>query len=552
VIVDLAGISYIWMIHAINLTMKAEKIIHQGEKRIKIDFPYNQEIASRLKQIGDAKWSRSHNAWHIPYTQEAFNQLKSLFPDIEYPKKKNELEISQTVIAEITKPTANKDVSIHITEKRIILKLPKNEKDIQLIRTLNYSRWDKNQFCWIIPNYRENAEILKEYFKERIKEITEEQAEKRENKIYRSKSDLLVVKSNSGSLRIIHGYNKELTNEIRKFPYYKWNAENRWWTIPYAEKFIDELKILAQKLQLNYVFEEETSGSKQTRISQYDIPNYRTCPVEFIDKLKELRYSEQTIKTYKMCFEEFINYYHKYDIGKIDESMIKAFLRYLVTERKVSASYQNQAINAIKFYYERILGGQRKVYYIDRPRREKTLPTVLSEEEIILIINAVENIKHKAILMTIYSAGLRISEAINLKIKDIDSKRMQIRVEQSKGKKDRYTLLSTKTLEILRKYYNEYKPKIWLFEGQGGEQYSDRSIQNILKMAISKTKIKKHVTVHTLRHSFATHLLENGTDLRYIQNLLGHESSKTTEVYTHITTKGFDQIKSPLDKLNIK
>jgi integrase/recombinase XerD len=198
------------------------------------------------------------------------------------------------------------------------------------------------------------------------------------------------------------------------------------------------------------------------------------------------------------------------------------------------------------------LGGQRKVYYIDRPRREKTLPTVLSEEEITLIINAVENIKHKAILMTIYSAGLRISEAINLKLKDIDSKRMQIRIEQSKGKRDRYTLLSTKTLEILRIYFLEYKPKIWLFEGQGGEQYSDRSIQNILKMALSKTNIKKHITVHTLRHSFATHLLENGTDLRYIQNLLGHESSKTTEIYTHITTKGFDQIKSPLDKLNIK
>lgn len=197
------------------------------------------------------------------------------------------------------------------------------------------------------------------------------------------------------------------------------------------------------------------------------------------------------------------------------------------------------------------MGGQRKVYFIDRPRREKTLPTVLSEEEIVGILNSIDNTKHKAIIMTIYSAGLRISEVISLKIKDIDSKRMQIRVEQSKGKKDRYTLLSTKALEILRQYFKVYKPKIWLFEGLTGEQYAGRSIQNILKMAVSKTDIKKHVTVHTLRHSFATHLLENGTDLRYIQNLLGHDSSKTTEIYTHVTTKGFDQIKSPLDKLNI-
>ncbi len=151
--------------------------------------------------------------------------------------------------------------------------------------------------------------------------------------------------------------------------------------------------------------------------------------------------------------------------------------------------------------------------------------------------------------MTIYSGGLRISELINLKIKDIDSNRMQIRISQSKGKKDRYTLLSKKTLITLRHYFKEYKPKEWLFEGEGGGQYSQKAIQNILKRAVQKTGIKKRITVHTLRHSFATHLLENGTDLRYIQNLLGHSSSKTTEIYTHITNKGFDQISNPLDKL---
>jgi site-specific recombinase XerD len=153
--------------------------------------------------------------------------------------------------------------------------------------------------------------------------------------------------------------------------------------------------------------------------------------------------------------------------------------------------------------------------------------------------------------MLAYSAGLRISELINVKINDIDSKRMQIRIEQSKGKKDRYTLLSPKLLEILRVYFKEYKPKELLFEGASGGNYSQRSIQAILKASMAKAGIKKHASVHTLRHSFATHLLENGTDLRYIQSLLGHESSKTTEIYTHITTKGFDQIKSPLDKLDI-
>ena len=188
--------------------------------------------------------------------------------------------------------------------------------------------------------------------------------------------------------------------------------------------------------------------------------------------------------------------------------MITAFLRYLVIERKVSISYQNQAINAIKFYYERVLGGQRKVYLVDRPRTETKLPVVLSQEEVCEILKATVNLKHKAILMTIYSAGLRISEAIQLKVSDIDSQRMQIRITQAKGKKDRYTLLAVKTLDLLRQYVRMYKPKFWLFEGQKGEQYSNSSIQAILKVSLSKTKIQKRVTVHTLRHSFATHLLE--------------------------------------------
>ena len=153
--------------------------------------------------------------------------------------------------------------------------------------------------------------------------------------------------------------------------------------------------------------------------------------------------------------------------------------------------------------------------------------------------------------MTIYSGGLRISELINLRVKDIDSDRMQIRVTQSKGKKDRYTLLSQKTVVFLRQYFKEYKPKEWLFEGEGGGQYTDSSIYNIFGRALKAAKITKKVSIHSLRHSFATHLLENGTDLRYIQSLLGHSSSKTTEIYTHITTKGFDQIKNPMDKLEI-
>jgi site-specific recombinase XerD len=248
-------------------------------------------------------------------------------------------------------------------------------------------------------------------------------------------------------------------------------------------------------------------------------------------------------------FEEFINFYPTQDPKELTEKEVMNYLRYLVEMRQVSHSYQNQVINAIKFYYEQVLGGSRRFYFIDRPLKEKTLPVVLSGDEVKRLLAATENLKHKAMLMVAYSAGLRMSEVLNLQIKDIDSKRMQIFVKAGKGKKDRMSLLSAKTLLILREYYIMYTPKRYLFEGTDGGRYGERSIQHVIKASVAKAGIRKRVTLHTLRHSFATHLLEKGTDLRYIQVLLGHDSSKTTEIYTHVSTKMIEAIQSPMDSL---
>ncbi|OFY67010.1 MAG: hypothetical protein A3H98_08930 [Bacteroidetes bacterium RIFCSPLOWO2_02_FULL_36_8] len=189
---------------------------------------------------------------------------------------------------------------------------------------------------------------------------------------------------------------------------------------------------------------------------------------------------------------------------------------------------------------------------IHRPKRYNPLPQVLSACEVTQIINVLENIKHKCMLSLIYSAGLRRSELLHMKIKDIDSQRMQLRILHSKGRKDRITPLSETALKLLRQYYLKYKPKDYLFEGQQGEQYSERSLALVLKNACLKAGIKKKVNLHMLRHSYATHLLEGGTDLRYIQELLGHKSSRTTEIYTHVSQKAINKIISPLDKLSIK
>ncbi|MBV5342734.1 tyrosine-type recombinase/integrase, partial [bacterium] len=269
---------------------------------------------------------------------------------------------------------------------------------------------------------------------------------------------MLVINHSEKTFKVYFSFNKEMVFELKKIPFAQWNDDGHYWSIPYSEKYLDEIKRIADTFSLQFKYTIEQKPKVKPRPSRFDIENYRACPAEYISKLKELRYSQNTIDTYKHMFEEFINYYPNAEIEDISDEMIVEFLRYLVNERNISGSYKNQSINVIKFYFERVLGGQRKVYTIDRPRKEKFLPEVLSEEEVTQILNATENLKHKAIFMTIYSAGLRIGEAINLKVKDIDSKRMQIRVEQAKGKKDRYTLLGNKTLEILRKYVTEYKP----------------------------------------------------------------------------------------------
>lgn len=448
-------------------------------------------------------------------------------------------------------------VRVDVFERKILLKLPKNEEDIKFIRSFRYFKWDNHHYHWIIPNYPGNLERIRAYFGDRITQYMDHisepiQFQNPNFNTLKSRDEVLLIQTSSKRIRIVFGFNLTLMNRIKKFPYHSWDAKNKWWSIPYSEFFLAQIQECIVSLGMKAIHKlEPVEEQKTRRISAYDIPNYKSCPEEFTLKIRELRYSESTEKVYKNALEDYLNYHHTIDIDRLNEGHIQSFLRHLVMERKVSISYQNQAINAIKFYYERVLGGQRRTYFIDRPKKEKSLPVVMSEEEIIRVLRAVENVKHKAILMVIYSAGLRISECINLKIKDIDSNRMQIWIRQSKGKKDRYTILSEKTLLILRTYYLQYKPTNYLFEGQTGSAYSSRSIQNIFKTAVLKAKIQKKVTVHTLRHSFATHLLENGTNLRYIQSLLGHSSSKTTEIYTHITTKGMEQLKSPLDLLDI-
>ncbi len=268
-------------------------------------------------------------------------------------------------------------------------------------------------------------------------------------------------------------------------------------------------------------------------------------------KLEIARYSPRTINTYLSATKKFFQHFPGKNPNDIRTEDIERYQHHLASARKVSNSYLNQVVNAVRYYYKDVMGDAHRVKFIERPRSERKLPNVLSEAEVTSILRSVDNLKHQCILMLIYSAGLRLGELISLKRSNIIPERHQIVVRGGKGKKDRITVLSPKVLERLDLYLAEYRPKVFLFEGQSGGAYSATSVQAIFKQAKAKARITAPATVHSLRHSFATHLLEKGTDLRYIQTLLGHSSSKTTEIYTHVSTKALGKIRSPLEDLDI-
>jgi integrase/recombinase XerD len=321
----------------------------------------------------------------------------------------------------------------------------------------------------------------------------------------------------------------ELIGRIKKLEGARWSATLKAWHLPNNEVYRKQFKLVTIP---------EPSEDTLDKLNVFE------------RWLKSKRYSENTIKTYIQALKSFLMFHHTKAINELNENDLIAYNNDFIFKNNLSSSYQNQIVNAVKLFYTVIENKSLRPELIHRPKREKLLPNVLSKEEVKMIVQAHTNLKHKTMLSLIYSCGLRRSELLNLKPSDIDSKRDIIILRQSKGKKDRIAPLSGKILEMLREYYRSYTPETWLFEGEKkGSPYHARSLQQVLKQALTKANIRKPATLHWLRHSYATHLLEAGTDLRYIQELLGHSSSRTTEIYTHVSTKSLQNITSPFDTL---
>jgi site-specific recombinase XerD len=330
-------------------------------------------------------------------------------------------------------------------------------------------------------------------------------------------------------------------SERRYSPVYKW------YYIPFSVSILEQLRTALSP----FASIEKDGWQKQAgnELNQALTKSCAPVPLEYTQMLQRIRYSEATRLNYESQFKTFLSFICPKTSEEFTEGDINNYMLYLVNDKKVSVSSQNQAINSIKFYLEKVKKGERKTYHVERPFKERRLPSVLSEEEMMDMLSTTNNLKHKCILSLLYSAGLRRSELLNLIPSDIDHGRGVIYVRNGKGRKDRITLLSKVTYALLLHYVEIYQPEKYIFEGEKGKPYSERSVNSVVKHAAAKAGICKNVSPHTLRHSFATHLLERGTDLRYIQELLGHESSLTTERYAHVTKRGFEKLVSPLDNL---
>ncbi len=459
---------------------------------------------------------------------------------------------------------AKKNLNIEIHDKNFYIKTRYNSKRIEVLKSLNGAWWNSKFKVWIAKADIENLNTLQKNFnywqEEEYKNIYDLVAlidDPLKLELYRTPDNIKKIWIKIGGYRADIDFMKHLPDRYYDKRFKRWNIPNDHKVI---ERIIDHYKQKGAKI-INRLPEKNVSvynkkdysyKQKQDVLIEKYPGKYKELVKQLSDVLIGQRYSWSTINSYTSSLVNLAKHIGNTELESAEVMEINKYLAE-VASTKISGSKLNIIISAIKFYYTKVIfRPDFEIEKIKRPRKELNLPNILSKREIEMILGALTNLKHITLLYTIYSSGLRLNEILNLRVQDISFERNQIFVKKGKGKKDRVVMLSEVLKLLLIKYTDKYKPVFWLFEGQDQKtQYSASSIQKVVKQAAYKAGISKPVTPHKIRHCFATHLLDEGTDIRYIQELLGHKDIKTTLIYTHVTTKDIRKIKSPLDNLNL-
>lgn len=358
-------------------------------------------------------------------------------------------------------------------------------------------------------------------------------------------------------------YDQQLISIVKTIEGARWSQTLRCWHVenkPASLKTIYRALKSHAKIDATRIFNKSQEVHKHVRTRKmvaHKLANQVDAGIEdrlasFKKWMIQKRYSERTIRTYISLLKVFFRFLQNKRVEAVTEEDVLRFNSEYVIEGGFSSTFQNQVINAVKLFFFTVQKRAITPELIERPRTGRSLPNVLSKEEVEKLLTTPLNFKHKVMLSLVYACGLRRSELLNLKLWHVDYDRKLLVIKGAKGNKDRIAPLPVKIVATIKEYVRRYKPTEWLFEGQKkGQRYSETSLQEVFRTNVEKSGINKSATLHWLRHSYATHLLENGTDLRYIQEILGHKSSKTTEIYTHVSQKNIERIKSPFDDLTI-
>ena len=438
---------------------------------------------------------------------------------------------------------------IHKGEKRLRLVFHYDRELIDFIRTIPDCRWSTTMHCWHVPDNEKSRVYLRVIKADVVPgNYTEDTSLQRWQGTLRHVA--LEIDEYNQQIFINFPYDEYLKNGVKKLSGSWWHTGIKKWSVDYSTENLEKLKELFNpatcNLEITVIKQEGTRRSYARKpVLHGSVPKY------FINELKMQDKSIHTIRQYEAAIAGFLDHFKNRDAGSITTSEIRDYILYYREKLNYSTAFQNQMISALKLYYRIIHKREISGEELPRSRKGRSLPRIISREEVEALIRSNSNPKHRLMLMLMYGCGLRLGEVINLKIEDIDFNRRQICIYNGKGRKDRSINLTQKLGEQIKKYLTDYAPSGYLFNGQRGMQYSRESVGQIVKNSAHKAGIKKKVTPHVLRHCYATHMLEKGVDLRYIQYLLGHKSSKTTEIYTHISNYRLNDLGSPIDDIEI-
>jgi site-specific recombinase XerD len=567
-----------------------QKIWHRDAFRIGIFFGFDDRMKQSAKGIG-ARWSNTKKCWYVDYNSENYQKIEVEFPGftiikdtvavdsetapgfkrnhdiapIVIPERENEIPSSSADGHKVEKPEQEdcRAEFVTVTGKYWVVRVPYSERISKALMGTKGVYWNKSHKAFMVFRHvavKTKVEAIlgkpgllpPEYYVEGI--ITPESGEVRLEPFEEEKKRMMVY------LPAISA----LIQQVKRYAGSRYSKANGCYILPSTPAMFQQLLELANQhgigvtnhLPANYLHRRNAPRIKQIRLEQTIDNLHKLCPPQgriYVDAMTDYmlasNLSDNTIRNYAQAMITFLRHFEYRNPQEIKREDIIRLLGGMM-KKGLSASSGHTLVNAVKYYYREVLKYENFEIDLPRPKKESHLPSFLTRDECTSIFQKIQNPKHKLVLMLAYGAGLRLSEVVTLRWDDILMAEHKIHVKEGKGRKDRIVMLPYLVVAYIDIYRKLYNSKEWVFDGQyKGEHYSGSSVQQVMRRAVANAGLMKKATVHTLRHSFATHLIESGTDLRFIQALLGHSSIKTTVIYTHLTKKGIDKIQSPLDQI---